>query len=89
VRLPREAQAPFRLASAAEKVGQERQRRQMKPVVLHQEIRPPLAMKPGCVRRRDVLSRIRNHKGAGGHLFDSCALLPTECSAAAPFSPSS
>src|SRR6266849_6528695 len=23
------------------------------PVVLHQEIRPPLAMKPGCVRRRD------------------------------------
>lgn len=24
-----------------------------KPVVLHQEIRPPLAMKPGCVARRD------------------------------------
>jgi hypothetical protein len=24
-----------------------------KPVVLHQEVRPPLAMKPGCVARRD------------------------------------
>lgn len=24
-----------------------------KPVVLHQEIRPPLAMRPGCVARRD------------------------------------